>query len=251
VIRRLLLRFVIPAALCAVIAALFAARYLSPFGSGVDRRNETIVVGGTTREYLLVVPKLTSNEPVPLLIACHGTGDSPQSMASYSGLDRLASERGFILVYPNAVRGMWKVIGPESGDGNRDIRFVDALLDRLSSQFHLDPHRIYVVGMSNGASFALLLSAHRSHRIAAVVAHSGTAPGDTPIPDRTFPVMLVVGSDDTPATVDAVRAAAAGYRHNGHSVELTVVDGIGHQWANSRNAQFWEFLSQHPMEQEN
>jgi polyhydroxybutyrate depolymerase len=243
VTRRQLLRIVVPGAVCAVIAA----HYISLLGNGVEHRNETILVDGTTRKYLLAVPRAMGSKPVPLVVAFHGTGDSPQSMASYSGLDHLASEKRFILVYPNAVLGMWKVMGSESADDNRDIRFVDVLLDRLSSQFHLDPQRIYVVGMSNGASFAQLLAAHRSRRIAAVVAHSGTAPRDAPIPERAFSVMLVVGADDMAATVDAMRAAAADYRRNAHPVELSVVERLGHEWAKSQNAQMWEFLSLHPM----
>jgi polyhydroxybutyrate depolymerase len=239
------LRWIIPAAVVAAIIGLAAYTILLLDWTDVEYRSKSIVVDGTTREYLLVIPRSVGAEPVPLVVALHGTGDSPQSMASYSGLDRLASEMGFLLVYPSAIRSRWKVEDVETADMNRDIRFMDALIERLSLQFNLDSRRIYAVGMSNGASFAQLWGAHRSHQIAAVVAHSGESPMGAPIPERAFPVMLLVGSKDSQAPVETMRQTAANYRRDHHPVELSIVNDLGHEWAKSKNPQIWEFLSQH------
>jgi polyhydroxybutyrate depolymerase len=213
------------------------------------RQLESLDVRGTVREYLLVLPRSVGSQRVPLVVALHGTGDSPEAMSRYTRLDELANKHEFVLVYPQARRGMWQVMGDDPQADNHDIRFMDALIPRLSSQFNVDPRRIYAVGMSNGASFALLWSAQRSEQIAAVAAHSGTAPADTPMPQRAFPVILLTGAEDTSATVDAMRAAAESYRESGHSVELRVVEGLGHEWSPTQNAEIWEFLSRNRIEE--
>jgi poly(3-hydroxybutyrate) depolymerase len=58
-------------------------------------------------------------------------------------------------------------------DANPDIQFFDALVEHLSERFDIDLGRVYVVGMSNGASFVQLLTAARPNKIAAAAAHSG------------------------------------------------------------------------------
>jgi len=244
VIRHRAWRLVLLAAVSVAVASVAVVRSKSPF-SDFHRRTESFTVDGVSREYLLVIPKSIGPDPVPLVIALHGTGDTPESMSEYSGLDIIASQKRFLLVYPRAVRGMWKVVGSDVDENNRDVRFVDALIDRLSSQYPVDPQRIYAVGMSNGASFALLLADRSSHRIAAVAAHSGSAPNSANLSDRLVPVMLIVGADDMPATVEAVRSAASDYQRNGRRVKLTVVDCLGHEWAQGHTADIWEFLKQH------
>jgi polyhydroxybutyrate depolymerase len=188
------------------------------------------------------------SKPFPIVIALHGIGDSPEGMAEHSGLDSLASKEEAIVVYPGAIRAMWTVSESFPGNENLDIVFLDALIAQLSSQYKIDSRRIYAVGMSHGASFAQLWAAHRSKRVAAVVAHSGDLPSSMAVPERAFPILLIVGSDDTDATVGAMRKAADNYANDGHTVELNVVDGLGHEWAKSKNTQIWEFLSRYRLE---
>jgi polyhydroxybutyrate depolymerase len=207
------------------------------------RTFESLEVEGATREYLLVVPRAVESKRVPLVVALHGTGDSPAAMSRYTRLDELASKHQFVLVYPKARGGMWQVMGDGALADNRDVRFMDALIERLSTRFPLDSERIYVVGMSNGATFAQLWAAQRSTQIAAVVGHSGTPPADMLAPERDFPVMLVVGAADTPATVEAVRVASESYRASGRPTDIRVVGGLGHAWSPAQNDEIWEFLS--------
>jgi polyhydroxybutyrate depolymerase len=209
------------------------------------RQFEALDVQGAAREYLLVVPRSLGTKRVPLVVALHGTGDSPAAMSRYTQLDELASKQEFIIVYPQALRGMWQVLGEGALTDNHDVRFMDALIEHLSTRFPLDPERIYVVGMSNGATFAQLWAAQRSTQIAAVAGHSGTPPADTPAPDRAFPVMLVVGADDSPATVEAVHTASENYRSSGHPAEIRVVNGVGHEWSPTENDEIWVFLSRY------
>ena len=206
--------------------------------------DEAIEVDDSVRHYRLVIPHRLPQERIPIVFAFHGIGNTTEEMAAYSALDRLAAERGFILVYPVASNGMWATMNfdRENLNHNSDVRFFDRLLGHLGERFHLDPNRIYVVGMSNGASFAQLLAFTRAE-VAAVVAHSGMRPAELTRAVRPFPILLVVGADD--AGVNGVRSDAAQYRDDGHAVELIVVPGLGHQWSTRHNAAMWDFLSRH------
>ena len=206
--------------------------------------DEVINVDGSIRHYRLVIPNRLPQERVPIIFAFHGIGNSTEEMAAYSALDRLAAEKGFILVYPVARNSMWATmnIDPENLDRNPDVLFFDRLLGHLGERFSLDPNRIYLVGMSNGASFAQLVAFVRAD-VAAVVAHSGPRPEELTGAIRPFPILLLVGADDT--EMNGIRSDAAQYRNNGHVVELIVVSGLGHQWSTGHNGAMWDFLSRH------
>lgn len=206
--------------------------------------HEQLTVDDTTRTYRMVIPH-TLSQPAPIVFAFHGTGDSPQSMADYSRLDRCAADNGFILVYPAARKGMWGTVNidPDHLDAHPDVRFFDQLLEQLSNQYDIDRHRIYLVGMSNGASFCQLLATIRSSDIAAIAAHSGSRPHNLGAPHQRFPIMLLVGEHDS--AVPAMRTDAEQYRSDGHDVKIVVVPRLAHAWSSRHNAEMWAFLAQH------
>ena len=170
-------------------------------------------------------------------------------MAAYSDLDRLAAENGFILVYPVARNHMWATmnIDPKNLDRNPDVRFFDQLLGHLGERFRLNPNGVYLVGMSNGASFAQLVAFVRAN-VAAVVAHSGAKPIELTGAIRPFPIQLLVGADDL--EVNGIQSDAAQYHKDGHAVELIVVSGLGHQWSIAHNRKMWGFLSEHTLDRQ-
>ncbi len=228
----------------AIVAAVLVYR-LWPRPVAVDvMTRESITVDDSERQYRLVIPHSLSSDPVPIVVAFHGMGGSAESMASYSELDRLAADNGFILVYPASSGSMWSTvkIDPDNLDQNADIRFFDQLLMHLASQFNLDLNRIYLIGMSNGASFAQLVAFARPN-VAAVAAHSGAQPRGLRPPTRPFPILLVVGGDDPSA--EALAAVAAEYRDDGHVTKFILVPGLGHEWSTNHNFAIWEFLSAH------
>lgn len=204
--------------------------------------DQSIDVNEAVRQYRLVVPHSLPDERIPIVFAFHGIGDSPEGMTAYSALDRLAADNGFILVYPKARRAMWTTVNVDADnlDDNPDIRFYDRLLEDLAGRFPIDPNRVYLIGMSNGAKFAQLLAFARPN-VTAAVAHSGPMPRDLQPAANRFPVLLLVGTNDSAA--DAMRSDAAEYRQNGHLVEFVAISGLGHEWSASHNDEIWRFLS--------
>jgi len=211
--------------------------------------DQTIDVDGLSRHYRLVIPHRLPQKRIPIVFAFHGIGDSPEEMAVYSALDHLAADNGFLLVYPRARKHLWATMDIDWKDleHNPDVRFFDRLLEHLGERFRLDPNRVYLVGMSNGAAFAQLAACVRPN-VAAVVAHSGRKPIELKSAVRPFPVMLLVGENDFAAK--AIRSSAEQYRNAGHAVTLIVIPGLEHEWSANHNRAMWDFLSKHPLDRQ-
>ena len=205
---------------------------------------DQFVVDTTKRQYRIVVPQ-NRMRPTPVVFAFHGIGDSTASMASYSRLDRVAAQNGFILVYPAALRSMWTTMNVDFTDldSNPDVRFFDQLLDHVTSKYQIDRDRVYVIGMSNGATFAQMLATARSDEIAAVVAHSGSRLVGMADCDPTLPIMLIVGEDDSASS--SMSTDAEVYRHNGNTVVYVRVPRLAHEWSTRHNNDIWSFLSRY------
>lgn len=210
---------------------------------------DQILVDGSARTYRLVVPDGGTGTPLPLVFHFHGHGNTAESEADRTRLDHLAAARGFVLVYPEAVKGNWAIgqIDPSPPDENPDIRFFDALLEHLVARLNIDPARVYVTGMSMGGTFVHDLALARSGKIAAAVSHSGSAPSEIGS-ERPFPIMILVGAAESEAALESALAEARQYRLAGHPCDLLVVNGIGHEWAEHRIGQMWQFLDGHRLD---
>ena len=203
-----------------------------------------LTVDGSVRTYRTVIPYNLAS-PVPVVFAFHGIGDSTDSMAGYSQLDRLAAENGFLLVYPAALNSMWSTINidPTDLDANPDVRFLDELYARVASEHDIAADRVYLAGMSNGASFVHVLATARPKLIAALIAHSGLRPKELGLCDDSIPMMFLAGADDSVAPM--MESEAELYRNDGCAVEFIRVPRLAHEWSIRHNIDMWRFLSAH------
>ena len=183
--------FVVLPAECAL--AAFA------FFSIMDKTNGSIVSSGVTRRYLLYVPKsYDRSKPTPLVISIHPAATWGAVEMNISRWNDLAEQYGFIVVYPNGSGALFDGfspgphVWPGEDDLPRDVRFISDLIDKLESEYNIDPRRIYANGMSNGGNMAFLLSCELSDRIAAVGAVAAAQParwdcsGSKPVPTVAF-----------------------------------------------------------------
>ena len=81
--------------------------------------------------------------------------------------NRLADDRGFLVVYPAARSRIWRVDHPDAALMS-DVRFIADLIDTLKGAYNIDPARIYANGFSLGGAMTFVLSCTLSNRIAAV-----------------------------------------------------------------------------------
>ncbi len=127
---------------------------------------------GHERYYRIHVPeKYDGKSPVPLVFCFHGGGGTAEG-ASQMGFSPLADQKGFIVVYPNAIDKHWN-------DGRKarkfarhdaevdDVAFILALLKKLQGEYRIDPDRVYATGASNGGFFSHRLAIEAADKFAA------------------------------------------------------------------------------------
>lgn len=181
------------------IAVLTLLGAMTGTSAAAESAERVIVVDGVTRSYLIHVPGTWDRvRPIPVLLVFHGAGSDAESMVRATGFDAMAAGSNMIVVYPRAPSPALRYeVDPPAGRESADVRFVDALLERLRARFPIDARRIYATGFSNGAAFCYRLAAERPRVIAAIAPVAGYLPrltrgaGALPIP-----LMHVHGGED-------------------------------------------------------
>jgi polyhydroxybutyrate depolymerase len=159
----------------------------------------SLVVGGRERTYTWAGP---DGGRRPLVIALHGRGGQGQSEAKLSHLDEIARREGFLVVFPDGIDRSWadgRGATPAARNGVDDVGFVRALIDRLVADGRVDPARVYVTGMSNGAIMTWTLACAMADRLAAIAPVSGAMPAalaESCTPARPLAVLYFAGTDD-------------------------------------------------------
>jgi len=170
------------------------------------------------RTYALKVPAgYDGSRALPLVVAIAGYGSRGSDLERYFGLDAVADERGFFVVYPD---GMVDPSGRPFfsatdaccdffDTGVDDVAFVGALVDRIEHDYSIDAARVYAVGHSNGGFLSHRLACEPASRFAAIVSLEGATWKDPSRCRPTSPVAVleVHGTQDTvidPAGGDVV-----------------------------------------------
>lgn len=137
------------------------------------------------------------------MIVLHVGGGTGAGMRSLAGLDTVANQNGFIVVYPDGSSAHW-ADGRGTNDpdlaGVNDVAFLTALVDKLSSDLGVDKSRVYATGILNGGFMTTRLACEASSVFAAVAAVAATMPQNTAAtcaPPRVVPFVLIHGTADT------------------------------------------------------
>jgi polyhydroxybutyrate depolymerase len=191
-----------------------------PADSGCDGEGR-ILQGTNVRTFRYHLPKNRADSR-PLLIALHGGGGDGKGMMKIAGLGALSDAEGVVVVYPDGISRSWndgRGATDAAHEGADDVAFLSALIDSFVSTYSVDPRRVYVTGLSNGAMMSFRLACDLSGKITAIAAIAGLMP--EPLlarcaPSRPVPVLLFAGKDDPlvpygggPITGDRGRVASA------------------------------------------
>lgn len=144
----------------------------------------------------------------PLVIVLHGRGGNGESMIllTRNGLNKIADEEGFVVVYPDGIEMNWN-------DGRRDhvpddrahieniddVGFISELIDKMIIEYHADPDKIFMTGISNGAIMAYRLACELSLKITAIAPVAGSMPcslTDICTPERPVSVIAINNTSD-------------------------------------------------------
>ncbi|RBP46316.1 polyhydroxybutyrate depolymerase [Roseimicrobium gellanilyticum] len=160
-------------------------------------------VEGVAREALIYAPASAKSSPTPVVFVFHGHGGNARQAARSFGIYHEWPEA--ISVYmqglptkgqltdPEGKKNGWQ--GREGLEGNRDLKFFDAVLAKLKTDYKVDSKRIYSTGHSNGGGFTYMLWAERGDVFAAMAPSAAAAPFSMP-KLKPKPAMHLAGETD-------------------------------------------------------
>ncbi len=161
------------------------------------------MVDGVAREALLHVPEQAKTQPSPVVFAFHGHGGSMTNASRMFPIHTLWPEA--IVVFMQGLNTPGKLTDPEGkkpgwqssvgAQGDRDLKFFDAVLASLKADCKVDDKRIYSTGHSNGGGFTYLLWAARGDTFAAM-APSAAAAVQSRAALKPKPVLHIAGEKD-------------------------------------------------------
>jgi dienelactone hydrolase len=194
----------------------------------------------------LYVPSTYSDaEPVSLMIALHGSGDTAGNFTNL--WDDVAESEGFIVLVPESLSG-----GASWNTGTDPVVISD-LLDEVRADYNIDECAVYLTGYSAGAHVTYVMGLYNSEFFAALGIQAGTLqfaeqagvwPNDVP---RTIPVDIHHGSADGVVPVSHAQYAKAQLEAAGHLVHYTTHPG-GHEVGPGNAEQMWANLRQYRLD---
>jgi predicted peptidase len=246
----------------ALVWALLAAQALSPSANQKPAAKEdapiatgflhkTITLEGETYAYAVYVPpEYTPDKAWPVILFLHGSGECGEDgfLQTEVGIGRaIRRHRSMIpavVVMPQCRPNMtWT-----GAMASLALRCVEA----TSREYHLDPDRVYLTGLSLGGNGAWLLGAEFPGQFAAVVPISGFAElGDSTglaakLAPRLahLPIWCFHGDADTNVPVEKTREMVAEIRKAGGEVKYTEYKGGGHNvWDRAYDdPELWKWL---------
>jgi polyhydroxybutyrate depolymerase len=160
-------------------AVLLSAQSSGAGPSSVAGEPRSLMVNGESRRYYLHLPTgWRRDHPAALVLVFHAGGGRARDIAPHTGFSRAADRDGFVVVYPQGLRGRWNDGRGFPTATHDDIGFVRALLDTLGRELAIDPRRVYATGISNGAMFAYRLACDLPGTFAAIAPVAGAFPAE-------------------------------------------------------------------------
>jgi polyhydroxybutyrate depolymerase len=210
----------VTAFLLAPLAFLYAAENGQPGGVPLSQGFSHIemTVDGVSRDALIYAPSAAASTSCPLVFVFHGHGGSARQAARSLAMSREWPEA--ISVYMQGLNTPGALTDPDGkkagwqhgagSQNDRDLKFFDAMLERVKRDYKVDPQRIYATGHSNGGGFTYLLWETRPDVFAAFAPVSAAAKNAAKMKPK--PAIHIAGANDPlvkfewqKLTMDAVR----------------------------------------------
>ena len=190
-----------------------------------------------TRDYKLYVPAASNaGTPLPLIVMLHGCGQSPNDFARGTGMNTLAEEFSFMVLYPAQARNAhlnrcWNWFNRQNQKrGAGEPAVIADMTRHVMAHHNVDPAKVYVAGLSAGAATALVVATAYPDVFAAAGLHSGLAVG---------------AAHDAASAARAMQAGSPGLRHGAPMPTITF-HGDADKVVNPRNSRFIAIRAQEP-----
>ena len=174
---------------------------------------ESFVFQGVDRQYRIHNDQAASDGAAPVVVHLHGLRYREEvekarqkfDHIAWKPLEEVAVDNGFVLVQPAAYWGQWNLITGlnntrlDSGEELDDVGYIFSVIEKLVREGVADRNRIYISGISDGATLIIRLLCHPDSPFAAAVHIVGTMP-ESYQPDcrsvRPTPLMAIAGTND-------------------------------------------------------
>ena len=136
-----------------------------------------------TRRYKLYAPPASAGRSLPLIVMLHGCTQDPDDFATGTGMNTLAREQGFFVLYPaqskeaNASRCWNWFLHQHQHRDSGEPALLASMTRAVMVQHGIDPQRVYIAGLSAGGAMATIVAAAYPEIFAAVGVHSGLPRG--------------------------------------------------------------------------
>ena len=144
-------------------------------GGAAGPRQAHVSINGVQRSYFVYAPNnalaSATSEPVPLVIAFHGAGDSGGNFVFSVGLTQSADAKNYVLVAADAYTGSagvsawllaatqgWPGADGSSNSFGNDLQLITRIVQDIGASYNIDKRKIYAAGFSRGAGFTVLMS---------------------------------------------------------------------------------------------
>ena len=153
------------------------------------------------RHYLVAAPERESPAGRALVLVLHGAGASAEQVMGLafppSPLSlwlEIAAREQLVVIAPDAGKQGWSdCFASEARVARKDdVGFIDALITHAIAQHHVDPDRVYLIGVSRGGWMAYRVAAEIPHRLAAfsVVLAGMPPPGRSKMPSTPLSALI-------------------------------------------------------------
>ena len=136
------------------------------------------------RSWIVYAPsRYDPTTPTPVVVLLHGRPSNGGGMAFLTGMNGVAENHNFIVVYPDGIDNEWNaqfdisasdisLTGRRSTLPQDDVGFLRTLMGDLAQDFNIDRNRLYLGGFSNGSFMTYRMACSAGDTFAAFAAVS-------------------------------------------------------------------------------
>ncbi|MCG8669953.1 MAG: prolyl oligopeptidase family serine peptidase [Pseudomonadales bacterium] len=224
-------------------------------------KDRSLEIDGTKRTYDIFTPNKNLKNLSPLVILLHGHFGDADTMTGENGKKApyklwvdIADREGWHLVIPEGEFGPdgkrgWNdcrannTINPKTND----VKFINALVEKLAKKYPIDKKRVYVHGTSNGGIMAYRLAQESGDKYRAIAAVVASMPEKNKCEHLRVPVSVLImnGTEDPLVPYEGGGIGRRKALHGERGSVLSTIDSMDY-WVRNNNIKVKPIVRQIP-----